>query len=538
MIAANNVSLQYGKRVLFDEVNIKFTNGNCYGILGANGAGKSTFLKILSGEITPNSGTVTIDTGKRMAALKQNHFEFDQESVLNTVMRGHDKLWNILQEKNAIYEKPDFSEADGIKASELEEQFAEMDGWNAESDAAALLSGLGITEDLHLRLMSELNGAFKVRVLLAQALFGNPDILILDEPTNDLDLQTISWLEDFILDFKNTVIVVSHDRHFLDTVCTHISDIDFSKIQLFTGNYSFWYQSSQLASSQRNSANKKAEEKKKELQEFIQRFSANASKSKQATSRRKLLDKISIEDIKPSSRKYPAIIFNQTREVGDQLLEVEGLTKLVEGKPLFDNLTFRINKGDKIAFLGDSTAITMLLEILNNNQQADSGSFKYGQTITTAYLPNENEHYFDTQMNLIDWLRQYTLNDEEKDEVYVRGFLGKMLFSGQESLKKANVLSGGEKVRCMLSRMMLSGANFLMLDEPTNHLDLESITAFNNSLSEFPGCVLFTTHDHEFAQTIANRIIEIGPKGIIDKLMTYDEYIASPLVDEQRKKLY
>ena len=538
MIAANNVSLQYGKRVLFDEVNIKFTNGNCYGIIGANGAGKSTFLKILSGEIIPNSGTVTIDTGKRMAALKQNHFEFDQESVLNAVMRGHDKLWNILQEKNAIYEKPDFSEADGIKASELEEQFAEMDGWNAESDAAALLSGLGITEDLHLRLMSELNGAFKVRVLLAQALFGNPDILILDEPTNDLDLQTISWLEDFILNFKNTVIVVSHDRHFLDTVCTHIADIDFSKIQLFTGNYSFWYQSSQLASSQRNSANKKAEEKKKELQEFIQRFSANASKSKQATSRRKLLDKISIEDIKPSSRKYPAIIFNQTREVGDQLLEVEGLTKLVEGKPLFDNLNFRVNKGDKIAFLGDSTAITTLLEILNNHQQADSGSFKYGQTITTAYLPNENEHYFDTQMNLIDWLRQYTLNDEEKDEVYVRGFLGKMLFSGQDSLKKANVLSGGEKVRCMLSRMMLSGANFLMLDEPTNHLDLESITALNNSLSEFPGCVLFTTHDHEFAQTIANRIIEIGPRGIIDKLMTYDEYIASTLIDEQRKKLY
>ena len=538
MIAANNISLQYGKRVLFDEVNIKFTSGNCYGIIGANGAGKSTFLKILSGEISPNSGTITIETDKRMAALKQNHFEFDQESVLNTVMRGHDKLWNILQEKNAIYEKPDFSEADGIKASELEEQFAEMDGWNAESDAAALLSGLGITEDLHLRLMSELNGAFKVRVLLAQALFGNPDILILDEPTNDLDLQTISWLEDFILNFKNTVIVVSHDRHFLDTVCTHIADIDFSKIQLFTGNYSFWYQSSQLASSQRNSANKKAEEKKKELQEFIQRFSANASKSKQATSRRKLLEKISIEDIKPSSRKYPAIIFNQTREVGDQLLEVEGLTKLVEGKPLFDNLNFRVNKGDKIAFLGDSTGITTLLEILNNHQQADSGSFKYGQTITTAYLPNENEHYFDTQMNLIDWLRQYTLNDEEKDEVYVRGFLGKMLFSGQDSLKKANVLSGGEKVRCMLSRMMLSGANFLMLDEPTNHLDLESITALNNSLSEFPGCVLFTTHDHEFAQTIANRVIEIGPRGIIDKLMTYDEYIASTLIDEQRKKLY
>ena len=538
MIAANNISLQFGKRILFDEVNIKFTSGNCYGIIGANGAGKSTFLKILSGEIIPNSGTVTIDIGKRMAVLKQNHFEFNQESVLNSVLRGHDKLWSLLQEKKAIYEKPDFSESDGIKASELEEQFAEMDGWNAESDAAALLSGLGISEELHFRLMTELSGSFKVRVLLAQALFGNPDILILDEPTNDLDLQTISWLEDFILNFKNTVIVVSHDRHFLDTVCTNIADIDFSKIQLFTGNYSFWYQSSQLALSQRSSANKKAEEKKKELQEFIQRFSANASKSKQATSRRKLLDKISIEDIKPSSRKYPAIIFTQAREVGDQLLEVEGLTKSTEGELLFNNLTFRINKGDKIAFLGDSTSITMLLEILNNNRQADAGSFKYGQTITKAYLPNENEHFFDTQINLIDWLRQYTHDDEEKDEVYIRGFLGKMLFSGLESLKKANVLSGGEKVRCMLSRMMLSRANFLMLDEPTNHLDLESITALNNSLSEFQGCILFTTHDHEFAQTIANRIIEIGPKGIIDKLMTYDEYITNPLIDDQRKKLY
>ena len=538
MISTNNVSLQFGKRILFDEVNIKFTNGNCYGIIGANGAGKSTFLKILSGEVVPNSGTVTIETGKRMAVLKQNHFEFDQESVINTVLRGHDKLWNLLQEKNALYEKPDFSESDGLKASELEEQFAEMDGWNAESDAAALLSGLGISEELHFRLMTELKGSFKVRVLLAQALFGNPDILILDEPTNDLDLQTISWLEDFILNFKNTVIVVSHDRHFLDTVCTNIADIDFSKIQLFTGNYSFWYHSSQLALSQRNSVNKKAEEKKKELQEFIQRFSANASKSKQATSRRKLLDKISIEDIKPSSRKYPAIIFTQAREAGDQLLEVEGLTKFIEGKPLFKNLTLRINKGDKVALLGESAAITMLFEILNNNQLADEGSFKYGQTITKAYLPNENEHFFDTQVNLIDWLRQYTNNDEEKDELYLRGFLGKMLFSGQESLKKANVLSGGEKVRCMLSRMMLSRANFLMLDEPTNHLDLESITAFNNSLIEFQGCVLFTSHDHEFAQTIANRIIEIGPKGIIDKLMTYDDYITNPLIDEQRKELY
>ena len=538
MIATSNVSLQFGKRILFDEVNVKFTHGNCYGIIGANGAGKSTFLKILSGEIIPNSGTVTIETGKRMAVLKQNHFEFDQESVINTVLRGYDKLWNLLQEKNAIYEKPDFSESDGIKASELEEQFAEMDGWNAESDAAALLSGLGISEELHFRNMNELKGSYKVRVLLAQALFGNPDILILDEPTNDLDLQTISWLEDFILNFKNTVIVVSHDRHFLDTVCTNIADIDFSKIQLFTGNYSFWYQSSQLALSQRNSANKKAEEKKKELQEFIQRFSANASKSKQATSRRKLLDKISIEDIKPSSRKYPAIIFTQAREAGDQLLELEGLTKLITGKPLFNNLTLRINKGDKVALLGESAAITMLFEILNNNQQADEGSFKYGQTITKAYLPNENEHFFDTQINLIDWLRQHAKNDEEKDEIYLRGFLGKMLFSGQESLKKASVLSGGEKVRCMLSKMMLSGANFLMLDEPTNHLDLESITAFNNSLIEFQGCVLFTTHDHEFAQTIANRIIEIGPKGIIDKLMTYDDYITNPLIDEQRKKLY
>ena len=538
MISTNNVSLQFGKRILFDEVNIKFTNGNCYGIIGANGAGKSTFLKILSGEVVPNSGTVTIETGKRMAVLKQNHFEFDQESVINTVLRGHDKLWNLLQEKNALYEKPDFSESDGLRASELEEQFAEMDGWSAESDAAALLSGLGISEELHFRLMTELKGSFKVRVLLAQALFGNPDILILDEPTNDLDLQTISWLEDFILNFKNTVIVVSHDRHFLDAVCTNIADIDFSKIQLFTGNYSFWYQSSQLALSQRNSVNKKAEEKKKELQEFIQRFSANASKSKQATSRRKLLDKISIEDIKPSSRKYPAIIFTQAREAGDQLLEVEGLTKFIDGKPLLNNLTLRINKGDKVALLGESAAITMLFEILNNNQLADEGSFKYGQTITKAYLPNENEHFFDTQVNLIDWLRQYTNNDEEKDELYLRGFLGKMLFSGQESLKKANVLSGGEKVRCMLSRMMLSGANFLMLDEPTNHLDLESITAFNNSLIEFQGCVLFTSHDHEFAQTIANRIIEIGPKGIIDKLMTYDDYIANPLIDEQRKELY
>ncbi|MDW3194203.1 MAG: ATP-binding cassette domain-containing protein [Cytophagales bacterium] len=536
MISANNVSLQFGKRILFDEVNIKFTEGNCYGIIGANGAGKSTFLKILAGDISPNRGNVTMDPGERMAVLRQNHFEFDEETVLNTVLRGHEELWSIMQEKDAIYMKPDFSEADGIKASELEEKFAEMDGWNAEPEAAALLSGLGIVEADHYRQLQELDGTQKVRVLLAQALFGNPDILILDEPTNDLDLKTISWLEDFLLDFKNTVIVVSHDRHFLDTVCTHIVDIDFSQIKMFTGNYSFWYQSSQLALQQRSSANKKAEEKKKELQEFIARFAANASKSKQATSRRKLLDKINVDDIQPSSRRYPAIIFSQNRQAGDQILNVEGLSKSVDGNALFNNLDFRVNKGDKIAFLSDSSlATTALFQILMGELQADGGEFKYGQTITTTYLPNENEEFFDVDLNLIDWLRQFA--EGEADDVYIRGFLGKMLFSGEETFKKANVLSGGEKVRCMISRMMLGEGNLLILDEPTNHLDLESITAFNNALKDFPGTVLFTSHDHEFTQTIANRIIEIFPNGQMDKLMDYDEYVGSDKVATQREQL-
>ncbi len=537
MIAAQNVSLAYGKRVLFDEVNIKFTGNNCYGVIGANGAGKSTFLKILSGEIDPNSGQVALEPGKRMAVLKQNHFEFDEVPVLNTVLMGHNELWSIMQEKEAIYMKPDFSDEDGLKASELEEKFAEMDGWNAEPDAAALLSGLGISEDLHYSLLKDLNGSQKVRVLLAQALFGNPDLLILDEPTNDLDIHTIAWLEDFLLEFKNTVIVVSHDRHFLDTVCTNIVDIDFSQVKLFTGNYSFWYQSSQLALSQRNAANKKAEEKKKELQEFIARFSANASKSKQATSRRKLLDKINVEDIQPSTRRYPAIIFTQGRTAGDQILEVKELSKSNAEKTLFQNFDLFVNKGDKIALLSkDSTIITTLMQILMGEQQADSGEFKFGQTITSAYLPNENSEFFDTDDNLIDWLRQFS--DGEKDEVYIRGFLGKMLFSGEEVFKKANVLSGGEKVRCMISRMMLAQGNLLLLDEPTNHLDLESIQAFNNALKDFPGTVIFTCHDHQFTQTVANRIVEIGPKGHLDKLSTYDDYIANETFKAQREAIY
>lgn len=532
MIAAHNVSLQYGKRVLFDEVNIKFTEGNCYGVIGANGAGKSTFLKILSGEISPNSGNISIDPGKRMAVLSQDHHKYDGETVLNTVMMGHEKLWKVMQEKDAIYMKPDFSEADGIKASELEAEFAEMDGWNAEPDAASMLSGLGIAEDKHYALMSELSGNEKVRVLLAQALFGNPDILILDEPTNDLDIHTISWLEDFLLEFKNTVIVVSHDRHFLDTVCTVIADIDFGKINLFTGNYSFWYQSSQLALRQKQAANKKAEDKKKELQEFISRFSANASKSKQATGRKKLLEKINIEDIKPSSRRYPAIIFNQQREAGDQILHINNLSK----NGLFTNLNLNVNKGDKIAFIAkNGMATTALFQILNNELKADSGDFNYGQTITTAYLPTENAQFFNGSDNLIDWLRQYS---EEKDEVYIRGFLGKMLFSGEEVFKKSNVLSGGEKVRCMVSRMMLQEGNLLMLDEPTNHLDLESITAFNNSLIDFKGTVLFTSHDHEFTNTVANRIVELTPNGCIDKLMSFDEYLENEKVAQQQAELY
>lgn len=537
MISASNVSLQYGKRVLFDQVNIKFTEGNCYGIIGANGAGKSTFLKILAGDVPPNSGKVNISPGNRMAVLRQNHFEFDESSVLNTVIMGHAKLWQVMQEKNAIYEKPDFSEEDGIRASELEAEFAEMDGWNAESDAAALLSGLGIKEEHHYQLMKELSGNQKVRVLLAQAIFGNPDILILDEPTNDLDIQTITWLEDFLLDFKNTVIVVSHDRHFLDTVCTHVADIDFKAIKLYTGNYSFWYESSQLAMTQQSASNKKAEEKKKELQEFIARFSANASKSKQATSRRKLLEKINIEEIQPSTRRYPAIIFQQKRPAGDQILQVEGLSASVGGKTLFKDLDLFVNKGDKIALIGkDSLALSTLFQILAGEEAPGSGQFKFGQTITTAYLPNDNEKYFQSDDNLIDWLRQFS--EDEKDEVYIRGFLGKMLFSGEEVFKKCNVLSGGEKVRCMISRMMLSGANFLLLDEPTNHLDLESIQAFNNALKDFPGTVIFTSHDHTFTQTIANRIVEISPNGYLDKLMTYDEYVASEKVIAQKEEMY
>lgn len=525
MISTQNISLQYGKRVLFDEVNINFTPGNCYGIIGANGAGKSTFLKILSGEIQSNAGSVKIEPGKRMAVLSQDHFAFDEIPVLDTIVMGHKELWEVKTEKDAIYAKPDFSEADGNKASDLEAKFADMDGWNAESDAAALLSGLGIKEEDHYKLLKELNGNEKVRVLLAQTLFGNPDILILDEPTNDLDIQTIGWLEDYLLDFKNTLIVVSHDRHFLDTVCTHVGDIDFGAIKMHTGNYSFWYESSQLALSQRSSANKKAEDKKKELQDFIARFSANASKSKQATSRKKLLEKINVDEIQPSNRKYPAIIFTQNRTAGDQILEIENLSKELNGQHLFKNLDLFVNRGDKIAVVSDdSLAVTSFFQVLMEEQSASTGNFNFGQTITPAYLPNENAKYFESNENLVDWLRQYS--DEEKDEVFIRGFLGKMLFSGQETLKKCSVLSGGEKVRCMVSRMMLQGANLLILDEPTNHLDLESIQAFNNSLKDFPGTVLFTSHDHTFTQTIANRVLELRPDGCMDTLSTYDEYLA------------
>ncbi|PTM01906.1 MAG: ABC-F family ATPase [Bacteroidetes bacterium] len=536
MLNVNNVSLQFGKRVLFEDVNLKFFGDSCYGMIGANGAGKSTFLKILSGEISPNSGNVSIEPGKRMAVLSQNHSGFDQEQVLDTVLMGHKELYQLMKEKDALYTKEDFSEADGIKASELEDKFAEMDGWNAESDAASLLSGLGIAESSHYSNMSDLEGSQKVRVLLAQALFGNPDVLILDEPTNDLDLKTVGWLEDFLLNFKNTVIVVSHDRHFLDTVCTHIADIDFKKISLYSGNYTFWYESSQLAMRQRASANKKAEDKKKELQEFIQRFAANASKSRQATSRKKLLEKINLDNMPASSRRYPAIIFNQSREAGDQILEVEGLTAHSEdGTLLFKDLSFKMNRGDKITVISDnSLAITALFDIINGDRKPEAGTYNFGQTITTAYLPNEHEHFFDTNDNLVDWLREYS---ENKDEVYVRGFLGKMLFTGEEVLKSARVLSGGEKMRCLMSRMMLQEANLLTFDEPTNHLDLESIQALNNSLQEFKGSMLFTSHDHTFTQTIANRVIEIFPNGTLDKLLEYDDYIKDPKIQEQREAL-
>ncbi len=537
MIATSGLSLRYGKRVLFEDVNIKFTPGNCYGIIGANGAGKTTFLKILSGAIDPSTGQVSITPGERMSVLSQDHFAFDEYPVIQTVLMGNKNLWEIMKAKDALYAKPDFSDEDGAKAGELETKFAEMDGWNAESNAAGLLSGLQVDEALHNRLMKDLNGKEKVKVLLAQALFGNPDILLLDEPTNDLDVETITWLENYLADFQNTVIVVSHDRHFLDAVCTHVADIDFGKITIYTGNYSFWYESSQLALRQKSDQNKKMEDKRKELQEFIERFSANASKSRQATSRKKLLEKLVIDDIQPSNRKYPGIIFRAERDCGDQILNVEKLSKLnSDGSPLFSNVSFNLVKGDKVAFISrDHLAITTLFEILTGNAFADSGKVEWGSTITTSYLPNDNSAFFAGTDNLIDWLRQFSA---DKNETYIRGFLGKMLFSGEETLKKCNVLSGGEKVRCMISRMMLTNANCLILDEPTNHLDLESITAFNDALTDWRHVALFTSHDHQFTQTVANRIIEITPYGVIDKRTSYDDYLEDDRVKTQRAGFY
>jgi ATPase subunit of ABC transporter with duplicated ATPase domains len=537
MLSVNNVSLQFGKRVLFDEVNVKFTRGNCYGIIGANGAGKSTFLKILSGEQVPTSGSVDLDQGARMSVLRQDHFAFDDYPVLETVLMGHEKLYSIMKEKDALYAKPDFSEEDGIKAGELESEFADMNGWNAESDASELLSNLGIPKDKQHKLMVDLNANEKVRVLLAQTIFGEPDVILLDEPTNDLDLETISWLENFLADYKNTVIVVSHDRHFLDAVCTHVADIDFGKLQVYTGNYSFWYESSQLLLVQRASKNKKAEEKIKELKEFIARFSANAAKSKQATSRKKALDKINLEEMRPSNRKYPAIIFTQERELGNQILTVTNLTYEKDGEVIFKDLNFSLDKSDKVGILAkDSRAIDAFYEILSGELQPTSGTFEWGVTSKHAYLPNENSAFFEgSDLNLIDWLRQYSTN---KDEAFVRGFLGKMLFSGEETFKKVSVLSGGEKVRCMVSRIMLQQANVLMLNEPTSHLDLESITAFNNGVNNFSGVVLISTHDHEFMQSVANRIIEISPKGMIDRqYTTFDEYLSDPAIQERRADL-
>jgi ATPase subunit of ABC transporter with duplicated ATPase domains len=539
MIQVNNLSLQFGKRVLFDEVNVKFVQGNCYGVIGANGAGKSTFLKILTGEQDPTTGRVELEPGKRMAVLKQNHFEFDQYNVLETVIMGHKRLYEIMKEKDALYAKPDFNDEDGMRTAELEAEFADLEGWNAETDAATLLSNLGIEESKHYMQMEDMPSELKVRVLLAQALFGNPDVLVLDEPTNDLDLKTIGWLEDFLLDFRNTVIVVSHDRHFLDTVCTHICDIDFSKINMFTGNYSFWYQSSQLAARQRSDKNKKAEEKKKELLDFIARFSANASKSKQATSRRKMLDNLDLEEIQPSSRKYPGITFFQDREAGNQILSIDNLSASQEGKTLFKGLSLIVNKGDKIAFISkNSVALTAFYQILNGKQKPDTGEFTFGTTITTAYIPNDNSEYFQEKLPLIDWLRQYAQTDEEREEVYLRTFLGRMLFTGEEAMKTANVLSGGEKVRCMLSKMMLAKANLLLMDEPTNHLDLESITALNNAMTDFPGTILFTSHDHELVNTVANRIVEITPNGIIDKMMPYDAYLEDAKIAQLQEEMY
>ncbi|NLN34335.1 MAG: ATP-binding cassette domain-containing protein [Flavobacteriaceae bacterium] len=539
MLTVSNLSLQFGKRVLFDEVNIKFTNGNCYGIIGANGAGKSTFLKILSGEMDPTSGHVSLEKGKRMSVLEQDHFKYDEKTVLDTVLRGNKTLYEIKEKMDALYAKPDFSEEDGIKAGELGVQYEEMGGWNAESDASTLLSNVGIDSDMHYTLMGDLDNKAKVRILLAQALFGNPDVLILDEPTNELDVYTISWLEDFLADYENTVIVVSHDRHFLDAVCTHIADLDFGKLNLYSGNYTFWYQSSQLAAKQRAQQNKKAEEKKKELQEFIARFSSNVAKAKQATARKKMIDKLNIEEIKPSSRRYPAIIWEQSREAGDQILEINNLSASVDGEVLFKDMHLNLKKGDKIGvFSRNSKAVTQFFEIITGNAQADSGEYNWGITTTQAYLPLDNTDFFKEDINLVDWLRQYTESDEERHEEYMRGFLGKMLFSGDEALKKSSVLSGGEKMRCMFSRMMLLRANVLIMDEPTGHLDLESITALNNSLQNFKGTILMASHDHELIQTTCDRIIELTPNGIIDRYMTYDEFLEDSRVKELKAEMY
>ena len=541
MISANNITLAYGKRVLFDEVNISFTKGNCYGVIGANGAGKSTFLKIISGEIDPNKGTIDITPGERMAVLNQNQFEFDEITVLNTVLMGHKKMWKVMHDRDAIYAKEDFTEADGLKAGELEHDFGEMGGYTAESDAATLLSDLGVKDELHQALMKDVAANIKVRVLLAQAIFGNPDILLLDEPTNNLDVETISWLENFLADYENIVLVVSHDRHFLDAVCTHVADVDRGKIKIYTGNYTFWYESSQLAARQASDKNKKTEEKKKDLLEFIARFSANASKSKQATSRKKALDKLVFEDITPSNRKYPGIIFKQDREVGNEILKVDNLSLSIDGKAVFSKIKFDIQKGDKIAFISrDPIAPTSFFEMINGRLKADSGTYEWGTTVTTAYLPNDNSEYFEgSTLNLMDWLRQYVPpTTKDVDEDFLRGFLGKMLFSGDEILKKTNVLSGGEKVRCMISKMMLQNPNVLILDEPTNHLDLESIISFNDNMVAYNSVILLTTHDHQFMQSVANRIIELTPKGMIDRLMTYDEYLADARVKEARAELY
>ena len=536
MIAVNNLGIQFGKRVLFQDVNLKFTPGNCYGIIGANGAGKSTLMRILSDQLSPTQGTVTQGPGERMSVLSQDHFEFDECTVMSTVLRGHTVLWDIMQEKDALYCKEDFSDEDGVRAAELEEKFAELEGWNAESDAAALLSGLGIKEDRHYMLMKDMSGNEKVRVLLAKALFGNPDNLLLDEPTNDLDLETVAWLENYLSNFENTVLVVSHDRHFLDSVCTHTLDIDYNKVSLFAGNYSYWYESSQLALRQQQQQNKKAEEKRKELLEFIQRFSANVAKSKQTTSRKKMLEKLNVEEIQPSSRRYPGIIFTPSREPGNKILEVKGLTASVDGELLFKDVNFQIEKGDKVAFLSrDPRAMTALFEIINGNRKSDEGTFNWGQTITTAYLPLDNSSFFNTDLNLVDWLCQFS---DDSSEIYLKGFLGKMLFSGEEVLKKASVLSGGEKMRCMIARMMLRDANTMVLDSPTNHLDLESIQAFNNTLQNFKGNILMSSHDHEFIQSIANRIVEITPNGVIDRMTSFDNYIQDEQVTEIRKKMY